>query len=164
MGGLTTYLNVTCSPQTCIADDGALMKWVVPSDNGVEASSPTYSLSPEGPTDRAPVVLLSAHTFEFRLSGSEEQEQSLELPPIPRGDGFVVGASQVRSFVTRDPGAADAAIGSIEVRTEVRAQRLVCSARLSDFGPADLVVVQVEGPVYRCRRDAGISGPNSNEE
>jgi hypothetical protein len=40
-------------------------------------------------------------------------------------------------------------IGGLEVHAELRDGNLVCAAALSDFGPGDLVVVQVEVAVYK---------------
>lgn len=103
-----------------------------------------------------PIQRLYGHTFELRLSGSEEKRQAIYLPPIPPGDCIVVTTDQVRTFVTRgvDAAAGGTVIGTIDVRTEreakteERPERLVCIVQASDFGPEDLVVVRVEVTAY----------------
>jgi hypothetical protein len=98
------------------------------------------------------ILQLFTHTFEFRLAGSEEKRRTTSLLPIPSGDRIVVTTDRVRTFVTRrrESAAAGTPIGSIEVRTERRPktakdpETLVCIAQATDFGPDDLVVVQVD--------------------
>jgi hypothetical protein len=61
---------------------------------------------------------ISEHTFEFRLSGSERQEQSW-----PGGvAAAIVAIRRVRTYLTRhgEPAEATSAIGGVEVRAERR--------------------------------------------
>ena len=83
------------------------------------------------------------HTFEFRLAGSETQEQAWPGGGPAAGQ---VAIQRVRTYLSR-AGAAPAdpsAIAGLEVHAERRAAGIVCTAQLSDFGPAETVVVQVE--------------------
>jgi hypothetical protein len=95
---------------------------------------------------------VSEHTFEFRLSGSERQEQSW-----PRGVAAapIVAIQRVRAYLTRhgEPAEATSAIGGVEVHAELRGANMVCTAQLSDFGPGDLVVVQVEVAVFEAGKE-----------
>jgi len=88
-------------------------------------------------------------TFEFRLTASEAQEQCAALGNLRPGD-YIVATRCMRAYLTRtaDPGAASSVIAGLEVHAELRDGNLVCAAALSDFGPADLVVVQVEVALY----------------
>ena len=110
---------------------------------------PRVASPPLPPPAVLPAQPLHAQTFEFRLSGSEAQEQSVALGAVGRG-GAIVATRCVRAYLTRsgDAGAASSVIGGFEVHAELRDGQLVCSAALSDFGPGDLVVVQVEVAVY----------------
>ena len=85
-----------------------------------------------------------AHTFEFRLSGSEEVEQSIPLPPVPASACLMAAAKAVRVSVTRSPDAKAASIGGVEVHAEVRGKQVICVARVTDFSADDLVVVQAD--------------------
>lgn len=89
-------------------------------------------------------------TFEFRLSGSETQEQALPVPG-PADRSVVVAVNNVRAYLTEssDAGASQNTIGGIEVWAERREGAVVCRARLSDFAPGDLVVVPADVAVYR---------------
>src|SRR5579864_4028810 len=109
------------------------------------AARPPAETRPREPQPPMPLV---KHTFEFRLAGAEEQEQALEQPPVPAGAAVLVTADSVRTFLPRSPDAAGAAIGSVEVRTAARGNRLVCTATVADFAPSDLVVVQVDASAY----------------
>jgi hypothetical protein len=83
------------------------------------------------------------HTFEFRLGGSETQEQGWPGGGPRAGQ---VAIQRVRAYLSR-PGADPAdpsVIAGLEVHAERRAAGIVCTAQLSDFGPAETVVVQVE--------------------
>jgi hypothetical protein len=93
------------------------------------------------------------HTFEFRLTGSETQEQCLPLSPEFPPAEFILATPSVRACVTRiqDPAAASSAIGGVEVQAELRAGAIVCRASLADFSPGDLVVVQVDVTLERKR-------------
>jgi hypothetical protein len=53
------------------------------------------------------------HTFEFRLSGSEEMKQSIPLPHVPTSHCLMAAARAVRMSVTRSPDATTASIGGI---------------------------------------------------
>jgi hypothetical protein len=90
---------------------------------------------------------ISEHTFEFRLSGFERQEQSW-----PRGAAAapIVAIQRVRAYLTRqgEPAEATSAIGGVEVHAELRGADILCTAQLSDFGPGELVVVQVEVALF----------------
>jgi hypothetical protein len=102
----------------------------------------------------APAPVFS-RTFEFRLCGTEAQEQ-LEPCPVCRPADFIVATSRVTVDVTRthDPTAASNAIGGVEARAALRSGAIVCTASLSDFGPGDLVVVRVEVALFRLRTGA----------
>ncbi len=89
------------------------------------------------------------HTFEFRLTGSETQEQC-----VPVGSGLspaelLLATQGVRSTlraprIRRQPSARSA-------RWKWRrscAGGIVCRASLSEFGPRDLVVVQVDVALF----------------
>jgi hypothetical protein len=73
-----------------------------------------------------------------------------------RGGGPTI--ARVWAYVTRnsEPAEATSAIGGVEVHAELRGTDMLCTAQLSDFGPGDLVVVQVEMGVFRCWRVARI--------
>jgi hypothetical protein len=95
---------------------------------------------------RQPIL---THTFEFRLNGSETQEQWLRVT----GDSFrpaerVVAMRSVRTSLTRDGNAAGSAVNDVEVAAEARPAGIFCTAKLSDFGAGDLVVVRVEVALY----------------
>ncbi len=88
-------------------------------------------------------------TFEFRLTASEAQEQCVAVGN-PRSGHYIASTRCVRAYLTRtgDPSAASSQIGGVEVHAELRDGNLVCAAALSDFGPGDLVVVQVKAALY----------------
>ncbi len=88
-------------------------------------------------------------TFEFRLTASEAQEQCVAVGS-PRSGHYIAATRCVRAYLTRtgDPSAAGSQIGEVEVHAELRGGNLVCAAALSDFGPGDLVVVQVKVALY----------------
>jgi hypothetical protein len=90
---------------------------------------------------------ITEHSFEFRLSGSERQEQSW---PRVVAAAPIVAIRRVRAYLTRqgEPAEAMSAIGGVEVHAELRGTDILCTAQLSDFGPGDLVVVQVEVGVF----------------
>ncbi len=90
------------------------------------------------------------HTFEFRLTGAETQEQCVPLAAALGPAACFLGTTAVRAYLTRtaDPAAASSAIGGVEVAAELHAGSIVCRASLSDFGPGDLVVVQVEVALF----------------
>jgi hypothetical protein len=99
----------------------------------------------------APRTPLLRHTFEFRLSGSETQEQSLPLAEgsSSRPAGAILAIQSVRTYLTREGAlAATSAIGGVEVDADLRPGGIFCTARLSDFGASDLVVVRVEVALY----------------
>ena len=112
-----------------------------------ETSSSTNMVWP-GP--RQPALPLARRTFEFRLCGSETQEQSVPAPG-PEDGSVVVAVNNVRAYLTgsSDAGASRSAIGGVEVWAERREGAVVCCARLSDFAAGDLVVVQADVAVYR---------------
>jgi hypothetical protein len=91
------------------------------------------------------------HTFEFRLTGSETQEQCLPLSPAFPPAEFILATPNIRAYVTRtvEPAAASSAIGGVDVKAELRGTAIVCRASLTDFGPGDLVVVQVDVALER---------------
>jgi len=103
----------------------------------------------DGPLAPRPSRL--THTFEFRLSNSETQEQCLPLSPAYPPSGFVLATPSVRAYLTRtnDPAAPSSAIGGVEVQAELRGAAIVCRASLTDFSPGDLVVVQVDVALER---------------
>ncbi len=71
-----------------------------------------------------------------------------------------LATTAVRAYLTRtaDPAAASSAIGGVEVVAELGAGGIVCRAGLSDFGPGDLVVVQVDVALFDRATPAGLSG------
>jgi hypothetical protein len=95
---------------------------------------------------RQPIL---THTFEFRLSGSETHEQWL---PLSEGSfrlaQSVVAMRSVQASLTRDGNAAASATNGVEVHAELRPAGIFCTAKLSDFGEGDLVVVRVEVGLY----------------
>ena len=97
----------------------------------------------------APCTPCRRHCFEFRLCGSERQQQSLALDGC-RGAAPIAAIERLRAFLTgAGPSAAAAsAIGGIEVYLEAGPGGVVCTAQLSDFKAGDLVVVQVDVAVY----------------
>ncbi len=118
-------------------------------DAGGDAAS-TRKPSPlpiRAPDGRAQPVHLQ--TFEFRLTASEAQEQCVAVGALRSGH-YIAATRCVRAYLTRtgDPSAASSLIGGVEVHAELRGGNLVCSAALSDFGPGDLVVVQVKVALY----------------
>ena len=114
-------------------------KLVVPEPS---AGDPPPALTPPQPVLR--------HTFEFRLTGSETQEQCLPLASGLRPAELLLATQAVRAYLTRTgEQAATSAIGGVEVGAELRAGGIVCRASLSDFGPGDLVVVQVEVALFK---------------
>jgi hypothetical protein len=90
---------------------------------------------------------ITEHTFEFRLSGFERQEQSW-----PRGvaAALIVAIRRVRAYLTRhaEPAEATSAIGGVEVHADLRGADILCTAQLSEFGPGDLVLVQDEVALF----------------
>jgi hypothetical protein len=100
---------------------------------------------------KGPAVGRFVHTFEFRLSGSEEVEQSIPLPHAPASACLMAAAKAVRVSVTRSPDAQAASIGGVEVHAEVRGNQVICVARVTDFSADDLVVVQADVIVYSER-------------
>ena len=89
------------------------------------------------------------HTFEFRLSGSETEEQAAPISSLAWPSDFIVAIERVRTYVTRQGEAAAAsAIGGVEVHAELRPGGIFATAQLSDFGTGDLIVVQVEVGLY----------------
>jgi hypothetical protein len=117
--------------------------------------------SPLRPASRGPAVDPMAeamtHTFEFRLSASEQQVQSIGLRATPHGHRAIAGIRHVRAFITREgeSAAVGRGIGGVEVWTEMRPQAcpatLECFARLSDFDAAEFVVVQVDVVIEYAR-------------
>jgi hypothetical protein len=113
------------------------------------------------PASRGPAVDAMAeaitHTFEFRLSASEQQVQSIGLRANPQGYRAIAGIRHVRAFITREgeSAAGSRGIGGVEVWTETRPQArpatLECFARLSDFDAAEFVVVQVDVVIEYAR-------------
>jgi hypothetical protein len=91
------------------------------------------------------------HTFEFRLIGTEAQEQTLALGG--KAGRAVVAIAAVRANLTRagDAAAEVSPIGGIDVRAELRDGQAVCRAGLSEFAATDLIVVQVDVAVYLLR-------------
>ena len=66
-----------------------------------------------------------------------------------RRAGAVPAIQSGRTDLTREGElVGTSAIGGVEVDAELRAVGICCTARLSDFGPGDLVVVQVEVALY----------------
>ena len=152
-----TYTYDAANRLTSVTDgDGAITTHDDPHGRAIDPAAPPLPPPAEPLPPMEPMQRLLGHTFELRLSGSEEQRQAIYLPPVPPGDRIVVTTVQVRSLVTRgaDAAMAGTVIGTIEVRTERRPmtdkhpERLVCIAQASDFGPNDLVVVHAEVTVF----------------
>jgi hypothetical protein len=117
-------------------------------DKRIEAAELERSVAAERRAAGEPRRPILTHTFEYRLSGSEAAEESWPLPPCrPSPSGFIVAITSVRTYLTRVT-AAGSAIGGVEVHAELRPSGIFCTAQLSDFGAADLVVVQVEVALY----------------
>ena len=104
----------------------------------------------EWPDPRQSALPLVTRTFEFRLSGSETQEQALPVPG-PADRSVVVAVNNVRAYLTGsgETGVPQNTIGGIEVWAECGQGAVVCRARLSDFAAGDLVVVRADVAVYR---------------
>ena len=95
---------------------------------------------------RQPIL---THAFEFRLCGSEGQEQWLALPEGSfRPADSVLAMRSVRASLARDGNSAANAINGVEVDAELRPTGIFCTAKRSDFGDGDLVVVRVEVALY----------------
>jgi YD repeat-containing protein len=84
------------------------------------------------------------HTFEFRLSSSEEAKQSIPLPHLLVSGCLMAATKAVRMSVTRSPDRATTSIGGVEVHAEVRGKHVICVGRVTDFTADDLVVVQAD--------------------
>ncbi len=112
---------------------------------GVPAES-AVPIHAESLPARTPGQPLLTRTFEFRLAGTETQEQCVPLASGLGPAGLLLTTTAVRAYLTRtaDPVAAISAIGGVEVAAELGAGGIVCRASLSDFGSGDLVVVQVD--------------------
>ncbi len=104
----------------------------------------------EPPPARTPAQPRLTHTFEFRLTGSLWQEQIIPVAATLGPAACFLATTAVRAYLTRtaDPAAASSAIGGVEVTAELGAGGIVCRASLSDFGPGDLVVVQVNVALF----------------
>ncbi len=114
----------------------------------------------EPPSARTPAEPRLTHTFEFRLTGAETQEQCVPLAAALEPAACCLATTAVRAYLTRtaDPAAASSLIGGVEVAAELHAGSIVCRAGLSDFGPGDLVVVQVDVALFDRATPAGLSG------
>jgi hypothetical protein len=141
-GGVFTYAYdclgtpVTTENRTIDNTDGGDVS-IVPAEH-------TTRLSGIGMTEAARPG--ARHTFEFRLAGSETQEQAWPGGGPRTGS---VAIQRVRAYLSR-LGAAPAdpsAIAGLEVHAERRAAGIVCTAQLSDFGTEEIVVVQVDAEV-----------------
>jgi YD repeat-containing protein len=106
--------------------------------------------TPCGPGLSAALPTL-VHTFEFRLVGTETQEQTLTLSGMTGRAAVAIAA--VRLSLTRTGEAATevSPIGGIEVHAELRDGAAVCRAGLSEFAAGDLIVVQVDVALYLLR-------------
>ncbi len=110
------------------------------------------SAPPTARPDAAPAAAGTScqrHAFEFRLAGSETQQQTQALEGLGAG-ARIVAIERVRAFFTGDgaAGAPASEIGGVEVHAELTAAGVVCTAQLSDFRPGDLLVVQVDLAVH----------------
>jgi YD repeat-containing protein len=110
-----------------------------------EPRAPEASVPPRPGT--APVL---HRTFEFRLARSEAREQSAPLP-APAAGAFVVATNNLRAYLVRrdEPAEPVDAIGGIEVAAKILGEAVVVSARVSDLGGHEVVVIQVDVDVYR---------------
>jgi hypothetical protein len=101
---------------------------------------------------RKPVQPWFSDTIEMRLSGAETQER---LVPVERAEPGrdVLAITGVRAFLTRhgEPAGRSSAIGGIAVRADLQEHGILCIVESSDFGPGDLIVVQMDVAVYRAR-------------
>ncbi len=113
----------------------------------VEGARPVRERPPAASAPAQPVL---THTFGFRLTGAETQEQCVPLAAALGPAACCLATTAVRAYLTRtaDPAAASSAIGGVEVAAELHAGSIVCRASLSDFGPGDLVVVQVDVALF----------------
>jgi hypothetical protein len=103
---------------------------------------------PAAAVPRKPIL---THTFEFRLSGSETQEQVVPLSGSKSwAAGGVLAIQRVRTYLTRQgvAAAATSAIGGVEVHAELCEGCIFCTVELGDFGAGDLIVVQVDVALY----------------
>jgi YD repeat-containing protein len=151
---VTTYVYDANARLTSQASEGVETRTTHYDSYGrvIDPAAPPLPEPSEPPPELEPIQRLFAHTFEFRLSSSEEKLEVRELPPVPPCDRIVVTTDRVRTMVSRgrESPAASTVIGSIEIQTEVRPKTangpatLVCVAAVRDFGPDDLVVIQVE--------------------
>jgi YD repeat-containing protein len=133
---------------TSIGDCGHVTTYVYDGSGNYVGEKPVdYPPPPPAPYGVTPHL---THTFEFRLSSSEAQELR---EPYERGGGrAILGITGVRAFLTRQGETTGplSAIGGLEVNAEIDRKRVTCRAALSDFGSADLVVVQVDVAIYFC--------------
>ena len=126
-------------PQTDSWDNG---KSVAPSGDIDKPAAPKAATRPAEPCFTA--------TVEFRLAGSESAEQCVPLAGLAAQD-YLVATQRVSADVTRSAESAGpgSPIGGLEVFAELRDAGIVCTARLSEFSPQDLVVIRVEVALYR---------------
>ena len=109
--------------------------------------------APRTPADDSPAPPAGnppeRRSLEFRLCGTEAQQQAFPVE-APAGAALLVAIERVQAFLSGDgpAGATARGIGGIDVHAEIAGGTITCTAQVSDFQPADLVVVRVDLAVY----------------
>ncbi len=156
LGTVTTYTYDAESGMTCVGRETSTFYYDA-TGAPVEGPRPVHA---EPPPARTPGQPRLTRTFELRLTGTETQEQCVPRAAARGPAACFLTTTAVRVYLTRtaDPAAGSSAIGGVEVAAELGAAGIVCRASLSDFGPGDLVVVQVDVALYERATPAGLSG------
>ncbi len=151
LGTVTTFTYDAQRGMTCV---GRETSTIYHDATGASVEGPR-AVHAEPPPARTPGQARLTRTFEFRLTGTETQEQCVPVAAALRPAACFLTTQAVRAYLTRsaDPAAATSAIGGVEVAAELGAGGIVCRASLSDFGPGDLVVVQVDVALRSRRAD-----------
>ncbi len=146
LGSVTTFTYDGESGMTCVGRETSTFYYDA---TGASVEGPR-AVHAEPPPARTPAQPRLTRTFEFRLTGTETQEQCVPLAAARGPAACFLTTTAVRATLTRtaDPAAGSSAIGGEEVTAELGAGGIVCRAGLSDFGPGDLVVVQVDVALF----------------
>ncbi len=156
LGSVTTFTYDAEGGMTCVGRETSTFFYDA---TGAPVEGPR-AVHAEPLPARTPGQARLTRTFEFRLTGTETQEQCVPLAAARGPAACFLTTTAVRAYLTRtaDPAAASSAIGGVEVAAELGAGGIVCRASLSDFGPGDLVVVQVDVALFDRATPAGLSG------